>query len=878
MKRFQRLLVLGVLFTGSLTYAQNKINGVIYDSSTKTAIEGAEILIKSTTNGTYSEANGSFTLTTEFNQGQAQVSYLGYVTKTVNFNLNGANEINLGTIYINQDDQSLDEIVIMARGVIDIADGRKTPIAVSTIKGADIEDKIGAQDITAVMVNTPSVYVTSQARGFGESSMNTRGFDQSNTAFLLNGQPINGMDNGRVYWSNWSGLGDVANAVQIQRGLGSSKLAISSVGGTINFITKATEMKEGGFVKANFANDNFFKTTAAYNTGLLDNGWGVSAMFTHWQGDGYMNQTQGQGQNYFVSVGYKANDKHSFNFLVTGAPQWHNQGNNSTIADFLQYGTKYNNNVSIRNGEEFNLRRNYYHKPVANLNWDWKINEKSNLSTVVYASVAAGGGRSNNFRINADDRDENGLVKFDGYVQKNLEDPNGQAKNVLWSDVNNHKWFGIVSNYNRDLGSNFSLNAGFDLRTYKGTHFKQINDLMGGQYFQDKGNVNFQPFLDVSSTYGTNPWNAFGDYAKNANERVSWDYEQKINYQGVFGQLEYAANGLSAFFQGSLSNQSNSRVDYYQYTPGNEKSKTVNNIGYNVKAGAAYQINNNHMVFANAGVYSRQPYQNNIFMNYKNDVNENAVNEDIVGLELGYKFISEYVDVNINAYRTTWDNRVTGSSRNATAADVEKYNPTNEPNRVQEGQYLYISNYGTKQEHTGIELDFVARPLYNLEVKGFASLGNWEYKGDAVSITRDENRNELETKIVDVDGGKVGDAAQTTFGLGAKYKILPNLSIDADYRYYQNLYSSRQLKSNLELPSYQLVDAGISYRLNLSSTNALSFRVNVNNIFDTEYISQSNTAIEVSENTAGTYKGLDTANQVLFGFGRTWNASIKFTF
>ena len=44
-----------------------------------------------------------------------------------------------------------------------------------------------------------------------------------------------------MYWSNWSGMSDIANFIQIQRGLGSSKLAISSVGGTVNFVTKATE-------------------------------------------------------------------------------------------------------------------------------------------------------------------------------------------------------------------------------------------------------------------------------------------------------------------------------------------------------------------------------------------------------------------------------------------------------------------------------------------------------------------------------------------------------------------------------------------------------------------------------------------------------------
>src|SRR5690554_5147913 len=76
------------------------------------------------------------------------------------------------------------------------------------------------------------------------------------------------MEDGRVYWSNWSGMSDVANAVQVQRGLGSSKLAISSVGGTVNIISRAAGRKEGGFARFMTGNDSYFKGTISYDSGL----------------------------------------------------------------------------------------------------------------------------------------------------------------------------------------------------------------------------------------------------------------------------------------------------------------------------------------------------------------------------------------------------------------------------------------------------------------------------------------------------------------------------------------------------------------------------------------------------------------------------------
>ncbi|MDH1603641.1 Plug domain-containing protein [Empedobacter sp. GD03739] len=104
---------------------------------------------------------------------------------------------------VEQDENvSLSETLIIGKGVIDLQEDRKTPIAATTITKEVIEQKVGANDITQAFVNTPSVYVAGQAGGFGDSRIITRGFDQSNTAFLLNGQPINGMEDGKIYWSN----------------------------------------------------------------------------------------------------------------------------------------------------------------------------------------------------------------------------------------------------------------------------------------------------------------------------------------------------------------------------------------------------------------------------------------------------------------------------------------------------------------------------------------------------------------------------------------------------------------------------------------------------------------------------------------------------
>ena len=767
-----------------------------------------------------------------------------------------------------EENVSLAETLIVGKGVIDLQDDRKTPIAATTIRKETLENKVGSADITQAFVNTPSVYVAGQSGGFGESRIVTRGFDQSNTAFLFNGQPINGMDNGSLYWSNWSGLSDIASAVQIQRGLGSSKLAISSVGGTYNFVTKATDKKQGGFFSAGTANDNYYKSTLAYNTGLNNNKFGVSVMMSHWQGDGYNDATKGQGQNYFISLGYKPAENHTLNFILTGAPQWHDQNSANTIADLLKYGRKYNRNWGTLNGKEYNERRNYYHKPVANLNWDWDINDKTSLSTVVYASWGRGGGSASV-----------GTAKDQLTGQRNLQTvfdrqiaEGGEARGRIQSSVNNHQWYGVVSNLNHKFNDNFSFNVGFDLRTYEGEHNRQLNDLLGADYFTET--VNRQnPSYQVDRTFSNNPWKALNGFAKSAEDKIGWDYKQRVNYGGLFAQFEYTADKVTAFVQGSVSQQYNERIDNFNYVAGQEKSEKVDNFGYNIKGGASYRISENHQIFANAGYYSRQPYQNNIFMNYKNDVNPFAKNEEILGLEAGYKFKARNFWANLNAYYTTWENRITSSSQ-----FIEETGNPNFPGY--ENQYIYTVNRGVKQEHKGLELEVSYKPMRNLTLTGFGSVGHWEYKGNSLVTNYDEAQNIVGTpRSENFDGLKVGDSAQTQLGAGFIYEVLRGLSFDADYRYNGDLYASRvnEANGNLKLPSYNIMDAGVTWNTKLTNRNKLTFRFNVNNVLNHIYIQEASTNIQVADGV-DTYKGINVNNQIYFGYGRTWNATVRLTF
>ena len=178
--------------------AFSQTKGKVVDQSTNEPLVGAHIHFQ--TESTTTGFEGEFELKTAKTNDVITISYLGFGKKQ--YTIKGTNEV----ISLTPEENSLTEVVVVGKGVIDVAQGRKTPIAVSTIKMAEIQSKIGSNDITQTMVNTPSIYVGGQSGGFGDSRISVRGFQQDNTAFLLNGQPINGMEDGKMYWSNWSGM------------------------------------------------------------------------------------------------------------------------------------------------------------------------------------------------------------------------------------------------------------------------------------------------------------------------------------------------------------------------------------------------------------------------------------------------------------------------------------------------------------------------------------------------------------------------------------------------------------------------------------------------------------------------------------------------
>ncbi|MEI6312562.1 MAG: TonB-dependent receptor [Bacteroidota bacterium] len=332
MKKIVYSLFVAILSIYQLNAQTCNLKGQVKDAATGELLFGVSVTPKDGTT-LITDIDGNFTTTIPYGTYVLKISYFGY--QTIERTINAKTPV----LVINFDlqSQTLKEVQITS----DLAKSRETPIAFSNINIQKLKEDIGSRDIPMILNSTPGVYATTRGGGEGDARVSIRGFNQRFIAVMIDGVPVNDMENGEVYWSNWFGLDAVTRNIQVQRGLGNSKLAIPSVGGTMNIMTKGIDQKSEISLKQEIIGDdmmtkygrvsfNSLRTTLMFNSGKLKNGWGVTASGSYKQGDGYVYGTNFRGGFYYLKIDKKFKNQ-SISLSVFGAPQWHGTRANRQI-------------------------------------------------------------------------------------------------------------------------------------------------------------------------------------------------------------------------------------------------------------------------------------------------------------------------------------------------------------------------------------------------------------------------------------------------------------------------------------------------------------------------------------------------------------------
>lgn len=897
-----------------------KLSGKVTDGINSEPLIGAAVTYADG-KGTVTDFDGNFVLELEKGIYSITVSYVGFEKTEQEVDLSSGPK----TLDVALKSVTMKEVQVVANVAVD----RETPVAFTNITPKKIQEELGTLDLPMLLNTTPGVYATQQGGGDGDTRINIRGFSQRNIGVMIDGVPVNDMENGQVYWSNWFGLDAVTRNVQVQRGLGAAKTAIPSVGGTMNIITNGIDQKrfltlkqdytfgEGVFYDEDekhedLSQESYLRTTVGFNSGKLKGDWGFTLAGAFKTGNSGATFSPTLGGFYYAKV-EKRIKSHIISVSAFGAPQEHGQRSfKLQIEDYSKevaqrmgvdttgaydYGLAYNkywgylnrftvneSGDTIYQGEkQVSTQKNYYHKPQFTLKHSWSISEKLFWSTTAYASLGFGGGvgASSGFPLDAVSGQYNMQVAYNANYASSIS-PMGQR---LFSSKNEHQWYGAVSTINYDFHKRFTFSGGLDYRYYHGLHYREAYDLLGGD-----------SLLNTADQNNRNRFFYQGDV-------IDYNNDSYIHWGGGFAQVEYKTPLVSAFVNVSSAVSAYNRVDYFRKKDlvladttfvqalswldtiiyngqtyhnnspeaGYAQSGWVVIPGYTVKAGVNVNLNPNHNIFVNSGYISRAQRFANVIDN-ANHVLKVIENEEVMAVELGYSGRYRFISYNVNGYYTRWNNR-----------------PLDRVLSRFEGTELGLMS-GISANHVGIEIDAFAQPLKWLEVEGMFSIGDWRWASEGSVKWYDEAGDEVEdngTTYYNAKGVHVGDAAQTQASLAVKFRPIKGLFAQVRWNHFSRYYAQFEptdldgssdfvnedgsSRDSWKLPAYNLFDLNLGYSFKWAKKLNSSVRFGVRNLFNMKYIS------DADNNGAGTNTFDAESATVFFGTLRTYNVSFSIT-
>lgn len=945
------------------------VNGLVEDALTGDPLIGAYIKAGNAVVAT--DLDGAFSLPLPKGEVSLEVSYIGYASQSRTLTCDGSQ----ASVRFRMETLIMKEAVVSA----DVVISRKTPVAFTNVLPAQIQEELAGRDLPLVLNTTPGVYATQQGGGDGDARVTIRGFDQTNLAVMVDGVPMNDMENGWVYWSNWAGLDLVVRTTQVQRGLGASKLAIPSVGGTINILTGGDESANGSInYQTEIGNYGYSRNSMSGVFGNQDKG------FLHFVGSyktnrGFADGLESEAYAYYLK-GRKTVGNHNLSVTTFGAPQRHGQRSfqmqvyeydtdlaerltdsdgqtelqevisglsetsivsrgrefNEFMVNYQEVFYNYNDEtgqVDTTYGEfrRYNPRQNAYFKPIVTVRDVWSLSEKSTLTTTAYASFGTGGGEA--LASTPGTRMTDGTLDMQGtwdshqlfeFGPNGLNvDENGERKgsNFIRIAHNDHRWYGALSNFNSALTDQLSFSAGVDARHYTGSHYRTIGDMFGSDYYDapddrrdqnadfeaplregdkyyyyDDGQVawggsyfqleldkyNYSAFINVS---GAQSWYRAIDYFRpNVVTLNDTTYEVRSTDEfRVLGETEWQTD--TAFLTAEHPGLGSYTTDW----------ESLNSA--TIKAGGNYNFNEWVNAYTNVGYLKRAPLFNSVF-----DINNNVIdgyeNQYVKAVEAGVKYAKGKFASNVNAYRTGWENKpvnrfygVSGLWQDPTLSvyadtstvagreamivlaesnvSAEEWGQSAQSVIDDVDRNLGYNLLNADAVHSGVEWDFSYDPTAKLNVQGVVSAGNWRWTSNERVDLINQTTNGFITRVADgsiadtlvnLDGVKVGDAAQRQISLAASYRPKRGTYFSIRntwfWQHYANfspgdVITEGEPKDVWVTPGYALLNFNAGTSFDVMDNALLRVRLSVTNALNALYVSDATNNSQYAPNPYG---------------------------
>jgi len=618
-------------------------------------------------------------------------------------------------IVLNQDDKSLDEVVVSSTRV-----DNNLGFAYADLSSEEIKKQNVGQDLPYALNSMASVVINSDAgNGVGYTGMRIRGTDGTRINVTVNGVPINDAESQGTFFVNMADILSSANNIQVQRGVGTSANGAGAFGASINMQTNQLNEKAYGQINNSFGSFNTTKNTIAAGTGLINNHFTLDARASRINSDGYIDRASSKLNSFYVSGGYYGKNTVLKAIMFSGWEKTY-QAWNYVLKDSIDNGNRTDNSCGMYYDANGNVK--YYYNETDNYKQDnyqlHLIHVFGNkLTANLTGHYTAGKGYYEQFK--------------QGQTLSNYKMPDVMTTNdtIRTTDLIRRLWLdndfiGAIGNisYKPNSMLNFVLGGGYN--TYFGRHngeviwaqFSNANDFKP-RYYDDKatkkdGNVYLKTTIK--------PTDKFTAYVDLQYRTISYDFmgfdtsltnKQPLNASYGFFNPKVGLNYLiskntNIYASYSIANKEPNRNDFVQSsTLSRPKSEQLNDL----EIGVTHKLKN---VSIGVNYYDMQ-YKNQLVLNGQiNDVGAyNRVNVDYSyrrGLEVELNAnITKYFTFNGNV--TLSQNKVNNYTEYIDSSNVD---------------YSVFTQYKVKYTNTDISFspsvvavaNFIFKPVKNLEI------------------------------------------------------------------------------------------------------------------------------------------------------------------
>ena len=707
----------------------------------------------------------------------------------------------------------------------------------------DYDDSQSSTDISSFLQSSRDAFNNIASYNLSTRRFRIRAFDSKYTDVMINGVMMNDPDGGRPYYSNWGGLNDVMRNSVILVNSGVAYDAFGGPGGVTAIFTRASNYRKQASLSYSLSNRSYnHRLMLTYSTGMMKNGWAFSGSISgrYTPMNSALSWSEGtwyNGTSYFFSAEKRINKKNSLGFLVFGSPSERASSSPAVQETFdLLNDNYYNPNwgwQTDKNGNRFmrNARVSSYHQPMFQLLHYWTPNDKWQINTTAYYWFGKGSSTSLEWGEAADPRPDyyRNLPSYykymldlgkDGYTQEGYEEYTRQwieddnLHQINWDElyaanlrnlktVNNanngtlgtvqgyfskyiverrhqdKNQYGLTSSFKYEFNPNLHLYGGIKAGVSKTHYYKEVADLLGGDYYMDIDKYADGEAFDISDEQQVNIRNK--NHVATVGDIIGYDYIANVNKIIAWGQLTYVKNrwsthvGLEANYT-QMYRTGNFENGRFLGSESYGDSDKLNLMNGSFKGGVTYAVNGRNYIVANVMLKSQAPDFRSVFVapRVRNTIVTDVDNEKIFGFDLAYEYRSPIVKARLSAYRTqfydlTWNRSF-------------YYEST--------GKYVnYIMN-DINQYAQGIELgaDVNITPTISAQLAG--TVGEHRYSNrPKVYVYEDNDAHAIyDGETVYLKNYYVGEMPQTAGSIGLKYNSPKYWWISLNANYFAEYY------------------------------------------------------------------------------------------